>query len=64
MITFEEINARHFEDYAREKGINIDKQGNLQCINADYHKHGDNNPSMRIYAGRTQATLFHLSKNI
>lgn len=56
-----EINARYFEAYAHEKGINIDKQGNLHCINPN---HKDSDPSMRIYAGRTQATLFRLSKDL
>ena len=46
----EEINARYFEAYALEKGIDLNKAGNIHCINPNAHKHGDKNASMTYYA--------------
>lgn len=45
-----EINARYFEAYAQEKGIDLYKAGNLHCINPNAHTHGDKNASMTYYA--------------
>lgn len=60
-MTMEEINARYFEDYLRNyHNMDVSRNNNFNCLNTSAHKHGDKNPSMRIYERSTQATLLHL----
>lgn len=60
-MTIDELNARYFENYLRDHyNMDVSKNNNFNCLNTSAHKHGDKNPSMRLYERRTQITLLYL----